>query len=423
MLFYLWKRNNSYYYRIRVPSDLSDLFPYDLIRISLKTKDAAAAKISAVNVNKKVQNSFALLRSGAVDADTTSSLIEAILPKRKQFKVVEMEGEAKSSPTLAQMIHAYIADRSPHWTEKTKMEFCSQYEVLKKILGDKSVNNYSRGDLIACRDALTKLPTNFTKKREFNAIPITELCKQSWCETLKPRSVNTYISLLSSLFKWMSQNGYIVSNIATGLMLPIDASPDEERKAYALEDIQRIKLNLPRGKDHPERYWIPMIAMYQGFRLDEACQLHLEDVIEVDGIICFDINDAGERNVKTKSSRRVVPIHPKLIELGLLVYIDSCRSSGQVQLWDNIKPDKLGDWGKAFGNWYGRFNRKFVTSDKKKVFHSFRHLVLDSLKQKGVQEGITEEIAGHANQSVTSGRYGKRFRPGVLLEALLKLDY
>jgi len=66
MLSYLWKRNSTYYYRIKIPADLSDLFPTQLIRISLKTNDTDAAKVSAANVHRKVQNNFALLRSGVI---------------------------------------------------------------------------------------------------------------------------------------------------------------------------------------------------------------------------------------------------------------------------------------------------------------------------------------------------------------------
>jgi integrase len=58
------------------------------------------------------------------------------------------------------------------------------------------------------------------------------------------------------------------------------------------------------------------------------------------------------------------------------------------------------------------------------VFHSFRHTVTDTLKQAGVSETVIAEIVGHSNSgSMTMGRYGKRYQPKVLLEALLKLDY
>lgn len=423
MFSYLWKRNQTFYYRIKVPSDLLSLFPSPLIRISLKTRNLDAAKVSSANIHQKVQNGFALLRSGAIDNDLRALLVNGLLPSKKHFIVKTVEEAHTHGPTLSQAIKAHFADRSPHWAEKTKMEFQCQYQVLVSILGDKPVETYTRADLVACREVLQNLPPNFSKKKGYREIPPAELSKHEWPETLKPRSINTYISLLCTLFRWMQDHQYIEANIASGLMLPIETAPQDERKPYSAEDIQRIKSALPRGADHPEKYWIPLIAMYSGMRLDEICQLHLEDLREEDGIICFDVNDAGERNVKTRSSRRLVPVHPGLIAGGFQEYVQHRREVGAERVWENIKPDKLGDWGKWFGNWYGRFNRQHVTQDPLKVFHSFRHTVADTLKQKGVPEGVIAEILGHANGSITTGRYGKRFRPGVLLDALNKLDY
>jgi len=64
-----------------------------------------------------------------------------------------------------------------------------------------------------------------------------------------------------------------------------------------------------------------------------------------------------------------------------------------------------------------------MTTDKAKVFHSLRHTVTDTLKQAGIQEVLISEIMGHANDSMTMSRYGKRYQPRVLLEALMHLDY
>ncbi|HIJ80525.1 MAG TPA: tyrosine-type recombinase/integrase [Desulfuromonadales bacterium] len=57
------------------------------------------------------------------------------------------------------------------------------------------------------------------------------------------------------------------------------------------------------------------------------------------------------------------------------------------------------------------------------IFHSMRHTVADTLKQAGVPEVVISEILGHTHMNITSGRYGKRYQPKVLLEALAKLDY
>jgi integrase len=140
--------------------------------------------------------------------------------------------------------------------------------------------------------------------------------------------------------------------------------------------------------------------------------------------LCFEINDAGERKVKTQGSKRIIPVHPRLLDLGFDKYVEGRAAIGATKLWENLEPNKYGYWGKKLGNWYGRFNRKHVTLDPKKNFHSFRHTVANTLKQAGVVEGVIAEILGHSNgKSITMGRYGKRYRPKVLLESLVRLEY
>lgn len=66
-------------------------------------------------------------------------------------------------------------------------------------------------------------------------------------------------------------------------------------------------------------YWIPLIAAYTGARREEIAGLHAADVQEHGGIWCFKFEENVERSVKTDASGRLVPIHPHLIELGILV--------------------------------------------------------------------------------------------------------
>lgn len=80
-------------------------------------------------------------------------------------------------------------------------------------------------------------------------------------------------------------------------------------------------------------------------------------------------------------------------------------------------------YSNAIGKWFQRFNRKHVTDDPQKSFHSLRHSFADNLKQKGVQESMISELMGHVNSSITTGRYGKRFQPSLLLKALNMLEY
>ena len=84
---------------------------------------------------------------------------------------------------------------------------------------------------------------------------------------------------------------------------------------------------------------------------------------------------------------------------------------------------KRGTYAQDFQKWYGRFNRKYITKNKKKVFHSMRHSFINALIQKAVPENIIADIVGHKIGTMTGGRYGKEYNPIGALEAMLKLDY
>ncbi len=423
MSFYLLKRNQTFYYRIKIPADLSHLFPSREIKQSLKTRSSDAAKAAAANLHSRVQNTFALLRTEALEQEQIGILITSILPSKRSIRVVEGECCSEVKLKLSEAIRQYVADKGVRWTVKTKLEFTCMFDVLAEVVGDRVVSELSRADGLACRNMLMKLPANFRKKKMYRGMGIKEIVDSGASETLSAKTINKYLVLLSSLCKWCVKNGMMETNIAEGLSLPEETNAHEQRKAYDTEDLKAILRELPKSDSEPEKSWIPVIAMYSGMRLDEICQMHLEDIKDVDGTLCFDVNDGGQRKVKTSASNRIVPVHPELVKMGFLEYVEQRKSRGAVKLWENLSPNKYGYWGKNFGKWYGLFNRKHVTQDPKKCFHSFRHTVADTLKQKGVADGIISEILGHANGSITTGRYGKRYRPGVLLEALNKLGY
>ncbi len=187
--------------------------------------------------------------------------------------------------------------------------------------------------------------------------------------------------------------------------------------------MSRLIAALPSPATKPERYWVPLIGLYSGMRLGEICGLHVADIKQVDGIWCFDVNEDGEKRLKTLASTRIVPLHPELIHRGLIEVVESAKSLGNERLWPNLIRREIDGYCHALGNWYGRFNRLHITQDPLKSFHSLRHTFADGLKQLGEQEVMIAELMGHSNASITTGRYGKRYKPEVLLEALRKLSF
>lgn len=403
-------RNQVYYFRIKVPTDLRHLIPAVEVKKSLKTYDYDHAQSIAASMEYKVHAAFVQLRTGMLSDQQINVVVNQLLSRKADSEGI----------TLSSAIKEYIRRNTCSWTLKTKLEVEGSYKLLFQIMNECPVSTINRQDLVKIRDILTKLPANLQKTYPDKSI--IEVLKFPNLVPMSTTSVNKHLSRMSSLLRFCVLEGHITVNYAEGLQLPQQQRSDEERKPYSLEDIARIFESLPVDVGKPEQYWIPVIGMYSGMRLDETCQLYLEDITEIEGIPCFDINDRGDKKLKNKTSNRIIPVHPRLLDLGLLKYVESVRKLGQVRMWPNLVKRRDG-YAHDFGKWYQRFNRKYVTDDPRKVYHSFRHTVADHLKQKNVSDTVIAEVLGHAHDSITMGRYGKRYQPQVLLDALVKLDY
>ena len=197
-----------------------------------------------------------------------------------------VNGKSESNQTLSSYINLYISDRSAHWSSKTKAEFTQYFATLLFLLNDKLVASIKRSDCIKCRRQLKSLTPNFTKKKHYLGMSASQIAKTNFSDlSLNDKTVNKYLTYLSSFSKWAIKQGIISSNPAEGLLLSLSKSVSEEREVFSLADIQNIQAKLPRLACEPGEFWIPTIAMYSGMRLDEICQLHKVDIQVIDGFI------------------------------------------------------------------------------------------------------------------------------------------
>ena len=90
---------------------------------------------------------------------------------------------------------------------------------------------------------------------------------------------------------------------------------------------------------------------------------------------------------------------------------------------DQFKRSTHGSLSSAYSKWFSRYKNLIGITDPKITFHSFRHTFIDQLKQLDVPDGKIQELVGHANHSITTGRYGKPYRPAALKEIIEGLDY
>jgi integrase len=135
------------------------------------------------------------------------------------------------------------------------------------------------------------------------------------------------------------------------------------------------------------------------------------------------------RRLKTASSARVVPMHPELVRVGFVRFVDDAkRERGKnARLFPLLTPGPKGGFGEAWSKWFGRYTTSLGIS-KSSVFHSFRHGFKDGLRAAAVGEDVNDALTGHAMFGTTGRKYGtkemiRRFGLPTLASAVAKLAY
>jgi integrase len=318
----------------------------------------------------------------------------------------------KSSESLKTVVGAFWKERGPNWKKRTAVEYSTCRKYLLDFLGAETPIH--RIDYPKARDYKTLLAEKGTKNGK----------------ALSAGRINMYLGFASTLFNFAKQNHYTDINPFERIQIKEKKTRvDELRDVFDEQDLVKLFCSSKEYSEdthtHPHNFWVPILGLYTGCRLEELCQLYVQDVIKHDGIWCLKIEeDKPDKSVKT-GEKRLVPLHPFIIDqLNFTGYISSLPDQAG-RLFPKLKRINH-RYGHNIGRWFGDFKQRcgIESPPRKKSFHSFRHTFINHLKQKGVQEAYIAEFVGHTNASITMERYGKRYEVAKLTEQIIKnLDY
>ena len=452
---YIYRRPNGYYYlRMRLPVDIQPLLGMKYLKKALKLKRIDDKKRFQDRLFIEIQKFLCSLRKTMpkkkeANADLKHLLIhvlqnddtqevEGIEVTKTRYGKVEtkykipisgLPASAVSVPInqLSGVIAEYCKEKinGGNWTLKTQMDNKSYLNTLLEIIGDVDIKDISYKIMRDYKNTLAKLPANRKKSAKYRGKTIKEILSMSE-DDVKPmhlKTANQNLQLVSSMMGWAIKQGYMDKNFADGLKFDIKTRAFQEKSPYGMEDLAKIitLINEVDRNSRPERYWVPLIAMFSGMRMGEICQLHKEDIKEITGVWSIEISyEHGKKKIKTKSSERTVPIHKHLITLGLIDFVNSAPTG---HLWTNLKYDEKHGYIHKFQRWFGDLNREKITADPKKTFHCLRKNFSDFLKQNSVPANIIEELLGHEDKSQSTGRYANPYRPDVLKPIIDTVHY
>ena len=338
--------------------------------------------------------------------------------------VVALEGAAATPEggTLRNALEGWKKERDR--PEGTIHEYGRAIEMFIQLHGNLTLLEIKRSHARAFREALQLVPKS--RKGALLTASLPELSDYGRAhptiQKVSPGTVNKQLGAVQAIAGWGRHNGLVPEDAPWNDPFE-EMRLDEEqsqREPFDAKDLQTIfnaplftEHELPLGAKGAAGMWLPLLALFAGARQAEYAGLRVSDIREDPEtrvpLMWFARDVKAGRRLKTKSSERVVPVHPQLIEIGFLKYVAERHKDGdQAWLFPTVAPDQKGAL-RAWAKWWGRDLRTHVgVKDTNKVFHSFRHGFQDALRQATPDEELRDALAGRSSGKSVSRRYGAK---------------
>ena len=374
---------------------------------------------------------------GAFEGEVRLAPVRA--PRQRSMPAVEAGGW-----TLADAIERYLGARegTEAWTAKTAHQHRDSVEMFEEVVGgEMPIAAIARQHVADFKALIEQLPTTRGKAAADRNRTLEEIVAS--CPGGAPRishkTVKRHLSALSGLFAWTKENGrYEADNPARGFRFVRTRRPRDERPSWSSAELGGLfaspiwtgsasgRIRAQPGtvivRDH--HYWLPLLGVFAGLRLEEACQLQAADIETEDGIAFANIRPGDGKQLKSRAAVRRVPLHPVLLEAGFLRYVEQhAKQGGATGIFPGLRrggPDRR--LGAYVTKEFTAYRRAIGAYERGRDFHALRHSFTTALAEAGVERAVIDELTGHEGTGETS-RYTKALPLSQLHAAVRRVDY
>lgn len=395
--------------------------------------EALSPIMDALSAGKEPEGSLAdIARAGRLlvehERETAGADREALLnslharfgqnarASESQNQAVEYSPDAKANEGKGKyldtdILDGWAAERKP--SPRGKDAYWRDAKLFNSMMGRKSVELITKADVMAYKRKLIADPA----RSQVN--------------------VRDRLAYLRTLLEWAAQEDIVPVNVARDVKMAV-TERGEKRKDFSTDDLNALfagpvhaKGERPKGGYGEAVYWMPLLALFMGARREEIGQLRVQDVKPVayiddddkrQEVWCIDITDTPDddalpNQIKNEASNRLVPLHPKLIELGFIDYVQKLPDqTGRV--FPGLKAVGIGKkLTDKVGQWFSRYKQDCGIEDKAKVFHSFRHTWKTHAVDAGIPERVCRQFQGHEGKDAAD-KYGAAPSMRVMVAAI-----
>ena len=308
------------------------------------------------------------------------------------------------------------------------------FNELLECIGDLPLQEMSKSVVRKYLSIQQKLPPQRKKSPRYREKTVEQILKMKSVEPQSIANINKKLGKLGEFFRWIERRyDECSANPFEGMALSNRVTP-KEREHFTDADLQQIlsKEYLPSTVHRMDKdtrfyikhgvtyYWVFLIGIYSGMRTEEICKLRVDELKREDGIWFFDIKG----KVKTRNSVRRVPIHEKLIELGLLKYTELIKRSGEERLFwmlPEINDKYSRTVSKFFNDSY--LKKVEVYEANKKILYSTRHTFITKAKTMGLDDACLKELVGHEQEFTQKHYAASMFDLKMLQAGINRVEY
>ena len=246
------------------------------------------------------------------------------------------ESSSLESTSLSTVIDAYLDEKS-YDNEKTADKIEHALKMLVEDFGDIAINRINSAKVNLFKQHLQLLPSRRNQLAIYRDKSFHELVLMGEKNIIRAKdrlsttSVNDTLGFLGTFFKWTTQNGYTDRNFFEGVKIQKKRRTHvrDERARYTDKQISKLfdsktYLEYTIERNNFAYYWVPLIALFSGCRINEICSLYLDNIIKLKGknsgrdIWCFNLLEEEHRSdkrLKNSASRRIIPIPDEILNL------------------------------------------------------------------------------------------------------------
>jgi hypothetical protein len=306
-----------------------------------------------------------------------------------------------------------------------------------EVAGDKAIDTYGRGDVTNFLATMRRMPAVYGRSPADKFKTIAQLIAEAdekGAKRVTERTLKRHTSALSAFFSYAKDQGHITASqrqeLVTEHRFTLRKAAREQRDAWTVDELKALFASPVWTGCHPvqrtrtgpsvirdAKFWLPLLALFHGARLEEFADLYRRHIGQ-DGEVWFLRISAETRSLKNENAARRIPLHPELIHLGFLRYIQEIAPIPNDPLFPELEiRGKDNRRGTAMTRWFTNYRRQIGVYRENVGMHAIRHTAIPRPRNAITthqQDRNVDFLMGHASGG---GEGRSRYDKGPELKA------